>query len=371
MDDSFNRLRQGESPALRPGPRTVARPSRRIKVVLRFIPRRRVPLVVLLVLLLGAGVVAQSAHRSAAEIGRVARAISLSRGHASQPESPRGEIYRYRVAAPSGYSATDLETIQDWILERRFRAIPGVAAVDRSDGQIYEVAVDLDRLTGAGLTLPQLLAVLDQGALDRDGQSVSLGPQLAVIRGVGLVHSAEDIRTILLTAPDGSFVPVKEVATVSVDTAAPPAIDRHGGDAIVQGVIFMNRGADRAAALKLVEAEIDRINGSSVLPPGIRIEKLGDGADLRREIARSSGIADLLLVFAVAGGLLAVVAAAPPHAVRRRAVILSWTALVFVLAALGAGTLAFGSPPEQPRGTQSLEFRHPPLLHLARRAAQD
>src|SRR5271168_3660138 len=79
------------------------------------------------------------------------------------PESPIGEIYRYRVVGPSGYSVTDLKTIQDWILERRFKAVPGVVDVTGWAGKTktYEVTIDKNKLIQYGLTIPQVLQALN------------------------------------------------------------------------------------------------------------------------------------------------------------------------------------------------------------------
>ena len=78
------------------------------------------------------------------------------------PESPIGEIYRYRLMGPPGYSVTDLKTIQDWILQRRFKAVPGVIDVTGWGGKTktYEVSVDQHKLLQYGVTIPQLLAAL-------------------------------------------------------------------------------------------------------------------------------------------------------------------------------------------------------------------
>src|SRR6202021_1816658 len=78
------------------------------------------------------------------------------------PESPIGEIYRYRVVGPPGYSVLDLKTIEDWILERRFKAVPGVIDVTGWGGKTktYDVTIDLNKLVEFGLTLPQVLQVL-------------------------------------------------------------------------------------------------------------------------------------------------------------------------------------------------------------------
>src|ERR1700684_3417874 len=75
------------------------------------------------------------------------------------PWSPIGEIYRYRVTGPPGYSVMDLKTIEDWILERRFKAVPGVIDVNGWGGKTktYEVTVDLNKVIAYGLTFPQVL----------------------------------------------------------------------------------------------------------------------------------------------------------------------------------------------------------------------
>src|SRR5580693_6681382 len=79
------------------------------------------------------------------------------------PTSPTGEIFRYRVMGPSGYSVTDLKTIEDWILERRFKAVPGVIDVTGWGGKTktYDIVVDQHRLASYGLTLPQVLQVVN------------------------------------------------------------------------------------------------------------------------------------------------------------------------------------------------------------------
>src|SRR6202030_3924987 len=98
-------------------------------------------------------------------INRLSQLAALPNGAAPQisPWSPIGEIYRYRVVGPPGFSAMDLKTIQDWILERRFKAVPGVIDVNGWGGKTktYEITVDLDKLLEYGLTLPQMLQVLN------------------------------------------------------------------------------------------------------------------------------------------------------------------------------------------------------------------
>src|SRR5512132_124586 len=110
------------------------------------------------------------------------------------PTSPIGEIFRYRVVGPPGYSVTDLKTIQDWILERRFKAIPGVIDVTTWGGKskTYDITVDLDRLLAYGLTLKQVLDALSGANVNVGANTVNIGPQSAVIRSIGQIRSMDD-----------------------------------------------------------------------------------------------------------------------------------------------------------------------------------
>src|SRR5271170_3133516 len=134
------------------------------------------------------------------------------------PESPIGEIYRYRVVGPPGFSVTDLKTIQDWILERRFKAVPGVIDVTGWGGKTktYEITIDQRKLIDYGLTIPQVLQVLNNSNINVGGQTVNFGPQAAIVRGVGLIHTMDDLRNTMLTSNNVSPVYVKDVATVTV-----------------------------------------------------------------------------------------------------------------------------------------------------------
>src|SRR5499427_8284808 len=116
-------------------------------------------------------------------INRLSQLSPLPNGATPQinPESPTGEIYRYRIIGPPGFSVTDLKTVQDWILERRFKAVPGVIDVTGWGGKTktYEITVDLDKLLSYGITLPQVLQVLNNSNINVGGQTVNFGPQAA------------------------------------------------------------------------------------------------------------------------------------------------------------------------------------------------
>ena len=88
------------------------------------------------------------------------------------------------MVGPPGYSVTDLKTIQDWMLERRFKAIPGVIDVTTWGGKskTYDITVDLDRLLAYGLTLKQVLDALNGANVNVGANTINIGPQSAVIR---------------------------------------------------------------------------------------------------------------------------------------------------------------------------------------------
>src|SRR5271165_774769 len=202
-------------------------------------------------------------------INRLAQLPPLPNGAVPQisPDSPIGEIYRYRVVGPTGYSVTDLKTIQDWILERRFKAVPGVVDVNGWGGKTktYDVTVNLDKLLSFGLTFPQVLNALNNANSNVGGQTVEFGPQAAVVRGVGLIRTMDDVRNTLVTASNGTAILLKDVAAVTVGNL--PRLGIAGEDEdddIVQGIILMRRGEQSLPTLERVKAEIDRINASGI-----------------------------------------------------------------------------------------------------------
>src|SRR5579862_5339527 len=199
------------------------------------------------------------------------------------PTSPIGEIFRYRVVGPPGYSVTDLKTIEDWILERRFKAIPGVIDVTGWGGKTktFDINVDLDRLLAYGLTLKNVLDGLNNANINVGANTVNIGPQSAIVRSVGQIRSMEDIRNTMLAAPNGAPVLVSDVATVTVGNQPRLGIAGQDDDNdIVQGIVLMRRGAETLPTLKGVLAEVDRINNTNILPPGVRIVRIYDRSSL-------------------------------------------------------------------------------------------
>ena len=199
------------------------------------------------------------------------------------PWSPTGEIYRYQLVGPPGYSVMDLKTLQDWIIARRFRAVPGVIDVTGWGGKTktFEIQIDRDKLVAFGLTLPQVLQTLSNSNINVGGNTVNIGQQSAVVRGVGLIRSMSDIRNTMLTAANGNPVFLSDIAVIIVSNKPRLGIaGRDDQDDIVQGIVLMRRGQQSLPTIRRVEAEVDKINTSGILPPGIRIERIYDRSEL-------------------------------------------------------------------------------------------
>ena len=240
-------------------------------------------------------------------INRLSQLTPLPNGATPQisPDSPIGEIYRYRVVGPPGFSVTDLKTIQNWILERRFKAVRGVIDVTGWGGKTktYEITVDLDKLLSYGITLPQVLQVLNNSNINVGGQTVNFGPQAAIVRGVALIHSMDQIRDTMITAANGVPVKIGDIATVGVGHQPRLGIaGQDDDDDIVQGIVLMRRGEQSMPAIRRVEAEVEKINSSNILPPGVRIERIYDRSDLINVTTRTvlhNMIFGIVLIFFV------------------------------------------------------------------------
>jgi len=240
-------------------------------------------------------------------VNRLSQLAPLPNGATPQisPDSPVGEIYRYRVVGPPGFSVTDLKTIQDWILERRFKAVPGVIDVTGWGGKTktYDIIVDLDKLLAHGITLPQVLQALNNSNINVGGQTVNFGPQAAIVRGVGLIHSMDQIRDTMITAVNG--VPVKIGDVTGVAPGHQPRLGIAGqddDDDIIQGIVLMRRGEQSMPTIRRVEAEVAKINSSSILPPGVRIERVYDRSDLISVTTRTvlhNMVFGIVLIFCV------------------------------------------------------------------------
>jgi len=199
------------------------------------------------------------------------------------PLSPIGEVYRYRLVGPPNYSVLDLKTLQDWVLNRRFKAVPGAIDVTSWGGRTktYELQVDFNKLVANGLTLPQLMQAISNSNVNVGGNTLNIGSQSAVVRGVGLIRSIDNLANTMIASNNGTAVLVKDVATVTVGEQPRLGIaGENDDDDIVQGIVLMRRGEQSTPTITRVEELVASINKSTILPPGVKIERIYDRKDL-------------------------------------------------------------------------------------------
>ncbi len=186
--------------------------------------------------------------------------------------TPVGEVMRYRVRG-DGQTTTDLRTLEDWVIERGLRQVPGVADVVAMGGFIkqYEVQPDLDKLRAYKLSFQNVLDALGRGNSNAGGSYVAQGAQQFAIRGIGLLQSPDDIGRIVLGARNGTPILIRDVAQIKL--GAVPRLGIVGQDQdddAVIGIVIMRKGENPSVVLKGVKAKIDELNTRG-LPKGVQI----------------------------------------------------------------------------------------------------
>jgi cobalt-zinc-cadmium resistance protein CzcA len=210
-----------------------------------------------------------------AQVNERLRAVDLPPGveaNIAPNATPVGEIMRYRVRG-DGMGTTELRTLEDWVIERQLRQVPGVADVVAMGGFIkqYEVQPDLDKLRALHLTFQNLLDALGRGNANAGGSYVAQGAQQYAIRGIGLLQSPDDIGRIVVAAHGGTPVLVRDVAQVRV--GAVPRLGTVGQDRdddVVTGIVVMRKGENPSVVLKAVKERIAQLNERG-LPKGVQI----------------------------------------------------------------------------------------------------
>ena len=221
------------------------------------------------------------------------------------PTSPVGEIFRYKITAPKGYSVMDLKTLQDWVLQRRFKRIPGVIDVTGWGGKLraYDVVIDNDRLAAHNVTVAQVLAALSKSDGNVGGQTSNFGAQAAIVRGIGLIQSVSGIENVLVGTGGGQPVLLKDVAHVRIGNEPRLGIAGYNDqDDIVQGIVLMQRGAQSMPTILAVQKEVADINASGILPPGVHLDRVYDRSDLIHltiHTVLENMVVGILLIFAL------------------------------------------------------------------------
>src|SRR5271165_6335017 len=202
-----------------------------------------------------------------------------------QASSLVGEVYRYQVVGPKHMGLTNLRTIQDWVLQRRFLTVPGVVQVNTWGGTTkeYEVEVDLHKLDAYNITLPQVINAIGNANVNVGGRTINFGQQSVNVRGVGLIDSGgttdltkgykvNDIENISLAQSNGVPIQVKDVAKVSIGYV--PRLGKAGRDKeddVVEAILVMNRTLHTNDVVPRIEREVEKINSDGSLPPGVKV----------------------------------------------------------------------------------------------------
>lgn len=197
-----------------------------------------------------------------------------------------GEVYQYIIHPKKGsedkYTAMDLRTMQDWIVARQLYGTAGIAEVNSFGGKLkqYEVAVNPDRLIAMGVTIPEIFTALEKNNENTGGAYIDKKPNAYFIRGIGLVSSFEDIKSIVVkNNPNGIPILIKDVAEVRFGSAVRYGAMTYNGEVdAVGGVVMMLKGANSAEVVTRVKEKIKIIQKS--LPEDVIIEPYLDRTDL-------------------------------------------------------------------------------------------
>jgi cobalt-zinc-cadmium resistance protein CzcA len=206
--------------------------------------------------------------------------------------SPIGSVYWYTLESTNPqYDVMELKSLQDWVVSKYIKSVPDVVD-DSSFGGItreYQVKVDPDKLISYGLSLAQVEQQLTNSNANAGGSFIEQGSQQINVRAVGLVTDVADIEKTVIKTQNGTPLRIKDIAVV---TQGPKirlgqigkAVHRSDGvvvddDDVVEGIVFLRKGADTATMLDGLHAMVRRLN-EQILPPGVKIVPYLDRDDL-------------------------------------------------------------------------------------------
>jgi cobalt-zinc-cadmium resistance protein CzcA len=201
--------------------------------------------------------------------------------------SPSGLVYRYVIESPDR-NPMELHTFEDWIIERAYRSVPGVADDSGFGGPTmqYHVLLDPVKLYNYHLPVVQVLNALTANNSNTGGGFYSQGGQFYYVRGLGLVKSTDDIGEVVVGSGNGVPIRVKDIGRVVIGNA--PRLGIFGfqeksksNDDAVEGVILMRRGEQTQNVLEGVEKKTAELN-RDLLPPDVKVRPFYDRSDLVR-----------------------------------------------------------------------------------------
>jgi heavy metal efflux system protein len=195
--------------------------------------------------------------------------------------SPSGLVYRYALESPDR-TPQELKTFEDWVVDREYKQVPGVADDSGFGGTVmeYQVLLDPAKLYAYHLTVPTVIQQLSVNNSNAGGGFYSQGSQIYYVRGLGLIRDTSDIGNIIVGSQNGVPVRIRDIGAVVIGHA--PRLGEFGfnqEDDAVEGVIMMRRGEQTQNVLKGVEAKTQQLN-ESLLPPDVKVHPFYDRSDL-------------------------------------------------------------------------------------------
>src|ERR1700730_15158135 len=206
--------------------------------------------------------------------------------------SPVGQIYFFTLrSANPQYDVMELKSIEDWVIEKNFKAVPNVVDVASFGGPTreYQVRVDPNKLISYGLSLAQVEQQLTTNNINAGGSFIEAGLQQVNIREVGLVRNVRDVENIVLTSKTGTPLRVRDIAVVAQGPKIrlgqfARAIRREDGkiidnDDVVSGIVRLRKRANAEEALAGIHAKVQELN-DRILPAGVKVVPFIDRSDL-------------------------------------------------------------------------------------------
>ena len=193
-----------------------------------------------------------------------------------------GEIYRYELVSDGRYDLIALRTINDWVVTRRLKRVPGVAEVANFGGFEKQFAVTFNQaqLHRYGLALGDVEDAIKKNNAAGGGSVVSRGSMSMVVRGKGQIENLDQIQNIFVKSIGGTPIYLKDIASVTVDAKVPNGIfSKNDQEPSVQGIVTMRKGENPSRVLARVQECVQELNETE-MPPGLRIVSYYDRTQL-------------------------------------------------------------------------------------------
>jgi len=210
------------------------------------------------------------------------------------PTGPTGEIFRYTLKS-TFRDVRELKTIQDWVIDRRLRAIPGIGDINSFGGKTktYEITVDPGKVATLGITPLDVFAAIQKTNINVGGDMIIQNNQAFAVRGIGLIRDINQIKNIVISNNNGIPVVVRDVATVSISNLprlgwvgrSDAIIDKKGNrtitddDDVVEAIIVMRKGENPTEVVGALKKEVNKLN-HDILPADTKIIPYYDRSDL-------------------------------------------------------------------------------------------